>query len=66
MEAAAAFPIKAASLFVAVAYQVMHGGRSGAKSWAAARALLTLAVRRKLFILCAREIRKSISVARRS
>jgi hypothetical protein len=32
-----------------------------AKSWAAARALLTLAIRRKLFILCAREIQKSIS-----
>src|SRR5215471_11111207 len=39
----------------------MYGGRGGAKSWAAARALLSLAVKRKLFILCAREIQKSIS-----
>jgi phage terminase large subunit len=55
------FPGKAAPLFVPAPYKVMYGGRGGAKSWAAARALLHLATQRKLFILCAREIQKSIS-----
>ncbi len=57
----AEFPAKAAPLFTPCAYKVMYGGRGGAKSWAAARALLTLALKRKLFILCAREIQKSIT-----
>jgi phage terminase large subunit len=57
----AAFPGKAAPLFRPCAYKIMYGGRGGAKSWAAARALLILSSRKKLFILCAREIQKSIS-----
>src|SRR5215831_3354061 len=57
----AEFPGKAAPLFRPVAYKVMHGGRGGAKSWAAARALLVLGAQKRLFILCAREIQKSIS-----
>jgi hypothetical protein len=52
----AQFPAKAAPLFRPVAYKVMHGGRGGAKSWAAARALLLLGSQKKLFILSAREI----------
>lgn len=55
------FPAKALPLFMPCAYKVMHGGRGGAKSWAAARALLILGSRKKLFILCAREIQKSIN-----
>lgn len=54
------FPGKAAPLFVPASYKVMYGGRGGAKSWAAARALIYLSTQRKLFILCAREIQKSI------
>lgn len=59
--AAANFPAKASPLFRPAHYKVMHGGRGGGKSWAAARALLILANRKKLFILCAREIQRSIS-----
>lgn len=55
------FPAKASPLFVPAPYKVMFGGRGGAKSWAAARALLYLATQKKLYILCAREIQKSIS-----
>lgn len=38
----------------------MHGGRGSTKSWDFARALLILGSNRKLFIVCAREIQKSI------
>lgn len=38
----------------------MHGGRGGAKSWAAARALLIQGGQAPLRILCAREVQKSI------
>ena len=61
MEIPADFPAKALPLFMPCAYKVMHGGRGGAKSWAAARALLILGAKKKLFILCAREIQKSIN-----
>jgi phage terminase large subunit len=57
----ASFPSKATPLFLPAPYKVMHGGRGGAKSWAAARALLILCARRKLFALCAREIQRSIT-----
>lgn len=57
----ALFPRKAAPLFRPCHYKVMYGGRGGAKSWAAARAILVLASQRKLFVLCAREIQKSIT-----
>lgn len=41
-------------------YKVAYGGRGGAKSWAAARALLILGVQRPLRVLCAREQQNSI------
>jgi phage terminase large subunit len=42
-------------------YKVAYGGRGTAKSWSFARMLLRLAeVNKKLIILCAREIQKSI------
>lgn len=56
----AQFPKKAAPLFRPAPYKVLHGGRSGAKSWSCARALLLLAARRKLFVVCGREVQKSI------
>ena len=61
MKASAGFPSKALPLFKPAPYKVLYGGRGGAKSWAAARALIILATRKTLFILCAREIQKSIS-----
>lgn len=41
-------------------YKIAYGGRGGAKSWSVARALLSMAVNRRLRILCAREIQLSI------
>lgn len=41
-------------------YKVMYGGRGGAKSWGAVRALIILATQKKTRILCAREIQNSI------
>lgn len=41
-------------------YKVLYGGRASTKSWTIARVLLTLALRKKLRILCAREIQNSI------
>ena len=41
-------------------YKVAYGGRGAAKSWGFARALLVLAGKRKLRVLCARETMKSI------
>ncbi len=55
------FPDKLEFLFEPKRYKVMYGGRGGAKSWAAARALLILGTSRPLRILCAREIQKSIA-----
>src|SRR5229473_3199936 len=54
------FPEKAAFLFRPAPYKVMHGGRGSSKSWDFARALLILGSHRKLYIVCAREIQKSI------
>lgn len=54
------FTEKAIPLFKPAPYKVSYGGRGGAKSWDYARALLTLGMNRKLFILCARDIQKSI------
>ena len=60
--ARAEFPAKAQILFQPerVRYRVMYGGRGGAKSWAAARALLIKAAKTPLRILCAREFQTSI------
>ncbi len=41
-------------------YRVVLGGRGSVKSWTIARALLGLACRKKLRILCGREYQKSI------
>jgi phage terminase large subunit len=56
----AEFPETAKFLFRPAPYKVIHGGRGASKSWCIARALLILAARRKLYVLCAREIQKSI------
>lgn len=42
-------------------YKIFHGGRGGGKSWNIARALLVLAAKEKMRILCAREFQNSIS-----
>lgn len=56
------FPEKAKDLFRPAPFKVMHGGRGSSKSWNFARALLLLGSNpnRKLFIVCAREIQRSI------
>lgn len=43
-----------------VRYRVLYGGRGGAKSWGAARALVILAAKKPLRVLCARELQNSI------
>lgn len=54
-------PTKLLFLFRPARYKVGHGGRGAAKSWAFARALLTLGAAKPLRILCAREIQNSIA-----
>ena len=54
------FPAPFQVLFAPKRYKVLYGGRGGAKSWNVARALLLLGRSRKLKILCARELQKSI------
>ena len=54
------FPEKAIPLFKPAPYKVMHGGRGGGKSWCMARALLLLGSNKPLFIVCGREIQRSI------
>ena len=60
--AKAKFPEKLSCLFdpPRSRYRVLFGGRGGAKSWGVARALLILAARDQLRILCAREYQTSI------
>jgi phage terminase large subunit len=60
MHVVAPFPQKLQFLFDKARYKVAHGGRGGAKSWGAARALLILGTQRPLRIVCCREIQKSI------
>lgn len=55
-----AIPRKCAFLFKPWRYKVLYGGRGAAKSHSIGRALLILAIERRLRILCAREIQKSI------
>jgi phage terminase large subunit len=60
--AKAEFPEKLKCLFdpSSSRYRVLYGGRGGAKSWGVARALLILAAKDKLRVLCAREYQTSI------
>ena len=60
--AKAEFPEKLKCLFdpPSTRYRVLYGGRGGAKSWGVARALLILAAKDKLRVLCAREYQTSI------
>jgi phage terminase large subunit len=55
------FPEALQFLFEPARYKVAYGGRGGAKSWGAARALLIQGLQQPLRILCARELQKSIS-----
>jgi len=54
------FAPKFKPLFKPKRYKTFHGGRGGAKSWAAARALVIMAASGKLRILCTREVQNSI------
>lgn len=54
------FPSKFKDIFKPYRYKVFYGGRGGAKSQSIARALLIMAARHPLRILCAREVQKSI------
>ena len=54
------FPPKTAPLFEPHPYKVVYGGRGKGASWSFARALILLGRRRKLFIVCGREIQNSI------
>jgi phage terminase large subunit len=54
------FPEKTSFLFEPHPYKCIFGGRGKSASWSFARALLILGRRRKLFIVCGREIQKSI------
>jgi len=56
----AEFPEKLSVLFEKSRYKVLFGGRGGAKSWGVARALLILAAKDPLRILCAREFQTSL------
>ena len=53
-------PEKCAVLFQPSRYKVLHGGRGSGKSWAVAQALLAIGVSRRVRVLCAREVQKSI------
>lgn len=55
-----AIPAVFSGLFEPHRYKVFYGGRGGGKSWAMADALLTLMRGRRLRVLCARELQRSI------
>jgi phage terminase large subunit len=55
------FPEALEWLFTPARYKVAHGGRGSAKSWSFARALLIQGAAKKMQILCAREIQKSVA-----
>jgi len=57
----AEFPEKLRVLFAPARYKILYGGRGGAKSWGAARALLIQAAASPLRVLCAREFQNSIT-----
>ena len=53
-------PEKLSFLFEPHRYKVAYGGRGSGKSWSVARVLIVLSLSKKLRILCAREIQKSL------
>lgn len=53
-------PAAFAGLFKRHRYKVFYGGRDAAKSWAFADVLLTMAMQRRLDVLCVRELQVSI------
>lgn len=55
-----AIPAVFAGLFEPHRYKVFHGGRGGGKSWAFADALISMTRQRRLRVLCARELQRSI------
>lgn len=54
------FPDKLAPLFTPAPYKIVYGGRGKGASWGFARAALILGSHRPLFIVCGREVQKSI------
>lgn len=54
-------PTKLEPLFQPARYKVLYGGRGGSKSWGVARALLTIGTTKKIRVLCAREVQKTIA-----
>lgn len=54
------FPEKIAPIFEPKRYKVLHGGRGGGKSHSVAAALLIVAAQKKMRVLCAREVQKSM------
>ncbi len=54
-------PVKLLPLLEPRRFKVLHGGRGGAKSHTVAQVLLMMAMRRKLRILCVREVQKSLA-----
>ena len=56
----AQFPDALTCLFQPARYKVLYGGRGGAKSWGAARALLVRGAEKPTRVLCAREFQSSI------
>lgn len=59
----AGFPSKLKCLFepASCRYRILYGGRGSGKSWGVARALLLKGAQRKIRVLCAREIQRTIS-----
>lgn len=53
-------PVAFRDLWTPSRYKIYHGGRGGAKSWAFASALLAIGASRKVRVLCARELQKSV------
>ena len=53
-------PVKLLPILEPRRFKVLHGGRGGAKSHTVAQVLLMMSMRRKLRILCAREVQKSL------
>lgn len=54
------FPAKLKFLFQPTRYKGAYGGRGSGKSWGFARALLVIGTTKRIRVLCAREIQKSI------